>query len=41
MAEQINEIFLELVGDILIEADGNRYQLMEDYREDAETWSRA
>ena len=41
MAEQINEIFLELVGDILIEADGNRYQLIEDYREDAETWSRA
>lgn len=41
MAEQINEIFLELVGDILIEADGNRYQLIEDYREDAETWSKA
>jgi len=41
MAEQINEIFLELVGDILIEADGNRYQLIEDYREDAESWSRA
>ena len=41
MAEQINEIFLELVGDILIEADGNRYQLIEDYREDAEAWSRA
>ena len=41
MAEQINEIFLDLVGDILIEADGNRYQLIEDYREDAETWSRA
>ncbi|MBQ8641915.1 MAG: TerB N-terminal domain-containing protein [Clostridia bacterium] len=41
MAEQINEIFLELVGDILIEADGNRYQLIEDYREDAESWSKA
>ncbi|MBR5445266.1 MAG: TerB N-terminal domain-containing protein [Clostridia bacterium] len=41
MAEQINEIFLELVGDILVEADGNRYQLIEDYREDAESWSRA
>jgi hypothetical protein len=41
MAEQINEIFLELVGDILVEADGNRYQLIEEYREDAESWSRA
>ncbi len=37
MAEQINEIFLELVGDILIEANG--YTLIEDYREDAESWS--
>jgi len=40
MAEQINEIFLELVGDILVEADGSRFQLIEDYREDAAAWSK-
>ncbi len=36
MAEQINEIFLDVVGDILIEADG--FTLIEDYREDATAW---
>lgn len=40
MAEQINEVFLDVIGDILIEADGNRYSLIEDYREDAEAWSK-
>lgn len=40
IAEQINEIFLDVVGDILVEADGNRYSLIEEYREDAEAWSK-
>ena len=40
VAEQINEVFLDVTGDILVEADGNRYSLIEDYREDAEAWSK-
>lgn len=40
MAEQINEVFLDVTGDILVEADGNRYSLIEEYREDAEAWSK-
>ena len=40
MAEEINEIFLELVGDILVEADGSQFRLIEEYREDAAAWSK-
>ncbi len=36
VAEQINEIFLDVVGDILIDADG--FTMIEDYREDAIAW---
>jgi len=39
-AEKINEIFLTLVGDILIEVDNNQYNLIEEYREDAAQWSK-
>lgn len=42
MADTVNEIFLDLLGDILIEDSGNGkdFHILDDYREEAETWSR-
>lgn len=38
MAERINEIFMDEMGDIVLEAD---YSVIEDYREEAEEWSKS
>ena len=38
IAERINEIFLELIGDVVLESDGERYTLIEDYTEDVRNW---
>jgi len=42
MADTVNEIFLDLIGDILIEdgGTGTDFHILDDYREDAETWSK-
>ena len=37
--ERINEAFLEsFIGDIILEHDGEKYTVIEDYREDVEKW---
>ncbi len=38
LAEEVNEAFLSLYGDILLEPDGEGYTLIEEYREDTEEW---
>jgi len=42
MTDAVNEIFLDLIGDILIEDNGTGkdFHILDDYREEAETWSR-
>ncbi len=37
-AETVNEAFVALLGDILVEPCGDGFALIEDYREDAEQW---
>ncbi len=37
-ADRINTLFLDIIGDILLEDPGNGYRIIEDYREDAENW---
>lgn len=38
LADRINTYFLELLGDIILEEDNGSYSMIEDYREDVETW---
>ncbi|MBE6541050.1 MAG: hypothetical protein E7672_01220 [Ruminococcaceae bacterium] len=38
IADRINNIFLDEIGDILLENIGGKYVLIEDYRGDAENW---
>lgn len=38
LAEGINEAFLDMIGDIVLEQDNGVYSLIEDYREDVEAW---
>ncbi|MGN1345759.1 MAG: TerB N-terminal domain-containing protein [Eubacteriales bacterium] len=38
LADRVNTRFLDLLGDIVLEEDGGSYALIEDYREDIETW---
>ena len=37
-ADRINTLFLDIIGDILLEDPGDGYRIIEDYREDAENW---
>ncbi len=37
-ADRINTVFLDILGDIVLEDQGNGYQIIEDYREDIENW---
>lgn len=35
LAERINEVFVDIIGDVLLEADDEGYRIIEDYREEA------
>ena len=37
-AERINEHFADLIGDVVLEYDGEFYRIIEDYKEDIEEW---
>ena len=37
-AERVNDLFLDLLGDVLLAPEGDRFVLIEDYREEAEAW---
>ena len=37
-ADRVNNIFLEEIGDIILENTGSGFELIEDYREDVENW---
>ena len=46
MAERINEIFMDEMGDIVLTAEYSAeysadYSVVEDYREEAEEWSKS
>jgi hypothetical protein len=38
MIERVNEVFVEKLGDIIIELDEDEYRVIEDYKEDVELW---
>ncbi len=38
LADRINTKFLDIIGDIVLEESGSSYVIIEDYREDIETW---
>ena len=38
MASKINEIFLDIIGDIVLTDENGDYELIEDYREDVLEW---
>jgi len=38
VADRINTLFLDIIGDVVLEDCGNGYEIIEDYREDAENW---
>ena len=38
LADRINTKFLDILGDIVLEENGKSYIIIEDYREDIETW---
>ncbi|MBQ7312131.1 MAG: TerB N-terminal domain-containing protein [Clostridia bacterium] len=38
LADRINTKFLDILGDIVLEENGKSYTIIEDYREDIETW---
>ena len=38
LADRINTKFLDILGDIVLEENGKSYMIIEDYREDIETW---
>ena len=39
-ANEINTVFLDFLGDVILEDGGNGYELIEDYREDVDLWLR-
>ena len=39
LAEAVNEAFLDILGDIILEQVNGAYSLIEDYREDVEAWA--
>lgn len=41
LADRINAVFLDCLGDVVLEADGTGFRFIEEYREDAEEWLRA
>jgi len=40
LADRINAVFLDCMGDVVLETDGTGFRFIEDYREDAEEWLR-
>jgi hypothetical protein len=38
LADRINNVFIDVLGDIILEDRGAGYELIEDYREDTENW---
>lgn len=38
VADRINTVFLDIIGDVLLMDTGSGYEIIEDYREDAENW---
>lgn len=38
VADRINTLFLDIIGDVVLYDCGNGYEIIEDYREDAENW---
>ena len=38
LADRINTAFLDILGDIVLEESGSSFKIIEDYREDIETW---
>lgn len=40
VAEAVNECFVDLIGDVALEFDGEYYKIIEDYKEDIEKWIR-
>lgn len=38
LAENVNGLFLDLIGDIVLKENGDGYYVIEDYREDVEEW---
>ena len=38
MAARINEIFLDIIGDIVLSDENGDFTLIEDYREDVTEW---
>ena len=38
MADRINTVFLDEIGDVVLEDGGSGFTLIEDYREDIENW---
>ena len=39
-AERINEHFADLIGDVVLEFDGEYYKIIDDYKEDIKEWIR-
>ena len=39
-ADRVNNVFLDEIGDIILENTGSGFELIEDYREDVENWLR-
>jgi len=40
VADRVNNIFLDEIGDVVLENSGGGFELIEDYREDVENWLR-
>lgn len=40
LAEKINERFFGLIGDIILQPDADSYTVIDDYRDDAESFAR-
>ena len=38
VADKLNTVFLDVIGDVVLEAGERGFELIEDYREDAEEW---
>lgn len=39
LADRINTKFIDIIGDVVLEEDSGSYVIIEDYREDIETWT--
>lgn len=38
LSDRINNVFIDVLGDVILEDHGDGYELIEDYREDIENW---